>query len=151
MLSAFIEEPTGGTAPAEAGEGWELFPENHARTLEEQEAADEPWLVAGWARLRGEWSDPAAHRRLLGEAAGRNSFAGLGQRYRDHLLRHPDDQVAIDARDELLRKATTQLFTQLPRESPRKVQLARNLILLLFLLGAVGFGAWMVFSLGVLS
>lgn len=145
------ESPQSSAVAAASTEGWRLLPEAEVPTLGEREAMDEAWLVAGWERLRREWSDPAAHRRLLAEAAARNDFAALGQRYRDHLLRHPDDAIAVAARDELLRKATTQLFSQLPRETPRRAQLVRNLFLLVFFLGTVAVGAWLVVSLGLLS
>lgn len=118
----------------------------------EETIDDEPWLAIGWATLRGQWNDPAAHRRLLAEAAARGDFAGLGARYRDHLARHPDDVVARAARDELLQKATAQLFSRLPLEAggvrPEQARSWRNALLVLFLVGAFLAAGWMLVQIG---
>ncbi len=117
----------------------------------EESMDEEPWLAIGWARVQQSWSDPAAHQKLLAEAAARGDFAPLGKRYREHLEKNPKDTVAMAARDELLKKATAQMFTQLPRDEgidPARAKSVRNALLLLFFVGVILFGGWILMKTG---
>lgn len=159
-LADFVAAPTPGPASEQATR-WNLagasFAEQEtgaalALAAEEESLDDDPWLPIGWAALQQSWSDPAAHRRLLAEAAARGEFAGLGTRYRDHLARHPGDAVALGARDDLLKKATAQMFTRLPLEEggigPARARVVRNAMLVVFLLGLIAFGGWVLAQMG---
>ncbi len=159
VLAEFVTA-TPGPATA-ATDRWELEPNSLAAqeadaaldaSRPEESIDDEPWLAIGWAQLQQSWNDPAAHQRLLAEAVVRGDFAALGVRYRDHLARAPHDAVAVAARDELLKKATAQLFTQLPYEAggigPAQAKSVRNALLVVFLLGVIGFGAWVLVQMG---
>jgi len=160
VLAEFVDAPTPGPEALRAA-GWDVggvslaARETHAAlavATGEETLEEDPWLPIGWAALQQNWNDPAAHQRLLAEAAARGDFAGLGMRYRDHLARHPDDAVALAAREELLKKATAQMFTLLPREEgglhPARARLLRNLLLLVFLAGVIAFGGWVLMQMG---
>jgi hypothetical protein len=156
VLAEFI----GDAAPAPRNEvralaGASLAEQETAAALAvataEETVDDEPWLAIGWARVQQSWSDPAAHAKLLAEAAARGDFAPLGKRYREHLAKHPKDAAAVAARDELLKKATAQMFTQLPRDEgidPVRARSLRNGLLLLFFLGVLVFGGWILVKMG---
>lgn len=152
VLAAFVA-PTPGPAAAHAASLATRETEAALAVATAEPSMDEdPWLEIGWARLQQSWNDPAAHRRLIAEASARGDFSSLGMRYRDHLAKQPDDAVAVAARDELLQKATAELFTRLPAEegglAPARARVLRNLLLLIFFMGLVLFAGWVLLSMG---
>ena len=159
VLAEFIDTPA---APIPLHPAWSLAAASASLAEQETSAAlavarpeetldDEPWLAIGWAQLQQHWNDPGAHQRLLAEAAARGDFSALGSRYREHLKRSPGDRVALAARDELLKKATAHMFTRMPREDgigPEQAKSLRNVLLVVFLLGVIGFGGWVLAHMG---
>ncbi|GEN06887.1 hypothetical protein SAMN05443572_104488 [Myxococcus fulvus] len=65
-----------------------------------------------WRRLAGEWGQWEAHDRLLTLAMGRGELATAGRLYRVRLARAPDDAVAQRAREEIVRRATVVVPTE---------------------------------------
>lgn len=143
-LADFVKEPTPGPVAA-------LAPAASVAVAVVPEGDD--WLEQGWARLGLAWSDFSAHQRLIGEAAARNEFNGLGNHYRSWLASNPKDEVALKAREELIRKATAAMLTRLPAEEKgiglAQAKRIRSALLLLFLAGVVAFGAWVVMHMGL--
>ncbi|MCP3059311.1 hypothetical protein LXT21_11055 [Myxococcus sp. K38C18041901] len=71
-----------------------------------------------WRRLAGEWGQWEAHDRLLTLAMGRGELATAGRLYRVRLARAPDDAVAQRAREEIVRRATLVVPTEVEGAGP---------------------------------
>jgi hypothetical protein len=70
---------------------------------------------AAWAEVRTRWQDEEAHRAYLGRANSLDDLAQVGRRYKEALDRSPGDPVALRWRDEVIRRASIQALSQIPR------------------------------------
>ncbi|HEU4383254.1 MAG TPA: hypothetical protein VFR85_07075 [Anaeromyxobacteraceae bacterium] len=104
---------------------------------------------AAWSALLSRWDDEEAHRAYLARFADLDGLAGAGSRYRQVLSERPGDAVALRWRDEILRRATAQGLSQLPRFSPpRPSSKAYRWAVLAGMIGAVALAAgWMAWRL----
>ncbi|MFY2563499.1 hypothetical protein ACN469_38255 [Corallococcus terminator] len=69
-------------------------------------------LRGAWRSLAERWEEWEAHDRLLTLAMGRGELAAAGRLYRVRLARAPDDAVAHRAREEVVRRATLVVPTE---------------------------------------
>lgn len=98
-----------------------------------------------WAEVVRRWADDDAHRDFLSRRPDLQGLAAAGRRYKAVLDLHPADAVAQRWRDEVLRRATTLAFAQLPRTSPpavsptlRRALIAGAVLLLVIAVAWVG-------------
>ncbi|NTX03008.1 MULTISPECIES: hypothetical protein [Myxococcus] len=77
---------------------------------EEHKPSDD--LMGAWRSLAEHWEEWEAHDRLLTLAMGRGELASAGRLYRVRLARAPDDAVAHRAREEVVRRATLVVPTE---------------------------------------
>lgn len=91
-----------------------------------------------WADLAGRWEDRAAHRALLAACPDLESLAEAGRRYRAVLVDRPADAVALEMKQEILKRATVIGLSQLPRTRlpnlqagvwPRRLLLGASMVL----------------------
>ncbi len=71
-----------------------------------------------WAQVLTRWDDEEAHRTFLARFGDLEGLAEAGRRYREVLSEKPGDATALRWRDEILKRATAQGLSQLPRLSP---------------------------------
>ena len=102
-----------------------------------------------WAQLLSRWDDEEAHGAFLSRFGDLDGLAGAGWRYRQVLSERPGDAVALRWRDEILRRATAQGLSQLPRLSPpRPSPKAYRWAVLAGMVGAMALAAgWMAWRL----
>ncbi|MFY1831810.1 hypothetical protein ACN47A_38200 [Myxococcus fulvus] len=75
-------------------------------------------LATEWRKLAVHWAQWEAHDRLLTLAMGRGELATVGRLYRVRLARAPDDAVAQRAREEIVRRATVVVPTEVEGAGP---------------------------------
>ncbi|NVJ25353.1 hypothetical protein HUW62_29425 [Myxococcus sp. AM011] len=83
----------------------------YANFLAEEHQPSED-LRGAWRSLAERWEEWEAHDRLLTLAMGRGELASAGRLYRVRLARAPDDAVAHRAREEVVRRATLVVPTE---------------------------------------
>lgn len=83
----------------------------YANFLAEEHQPSED-LKGAWRSLAERWEEWEAHDRLLTLAMGRGELASAGRLYRVRLARAPDDAVAHRAREEVVRRATLVVPTE---------------------------------------
>ncbi len=77
--------------------------------------------VEAWAMVVSGWTDEEAHRAYLARFTDLEGLSQAGRRYREALLRRPEDPVALRWRDEVVKRAAVQGLAQLPRSrAPRE-------------------------------
>jgi hypothetical protein len=108
------------------------MPLEEERSLQPSSSGELPVEEASaWAWVLGSWNDEAVHKAYLARFADLEGLAQAGRRYREVLVRHPGDAVAIRFRDEVVKRATVQGLALLPRTPRRSVPdwLKRTLVL----------------------
>lgn len=75
-------------------------------------------LAGAWRELAAHWEDAGAHERLLTLAMGRGELAMVGRLYRLRLARAPEDAVARQGRDEVVRRAAMVVPLAAERSGP---------------------------------
>lgn len=90
-----------------------------------------PGLWEAWETLRRDWNSSKAHQLFVGVCGAAGSLPFAGNLYRQHLVEHPKDPMALQGRDRVLAQAMASVGSLDRNTRPEKEGLSPLLKVLL--------------------
>jgi hypothetical protein len=103
-----------------------------------------------WTQVLASWNDEQVHRAYQARFTDLEAIAVAGGRYRAVLAEKPQDAMALQMRDELLKKATVIGLSTLPRTVRRETPVAVKRLIMLAALTVGSAAVWIVYRIIVL-